>query len=181
MSSSPIPSVAFWFCWLFLSLCRRFYLDEVPIVIFAFVSPAFEETCHIRSYCGHGQRGCCLFSPLGFWWFPVSHLGFSFILNLFLCMCKKVVQFHSSLCFFGSTPLPRFLDFWNFSFPGNNSKVLTLMYRPISFVCNLVRKSGDDSHEWDPNRSVISAWQPKRWKKHVKSRNGWWSEVGLGM
>ena len=31
--------------------------------------------CLGRSCCDRGQRSCCLCSPLGFWWIPVSHSG----------------------------------------------------------------------------------------------------------
>ena len=52
------------------------------------------ETCLARSCCGRGQRGCCLHSPLGFWWIPIFHPFWIY----FYVWCKKVVQFHFSAC-----------------------------------------------------------------------------------
>ena len=50
-----------------------------------------------RSWCSRGWKGCCLCSPLGFWWIPVSHWGLSSIL-IYLCVwCKRMVEFHSSV------------------------------------------------------------------------------------
>ena len=37
--------------------------------------PLPPETCLVRRCCGRGKSGGCRFSPLGFWWFPVLHLG----------------------------------------------------------------------------------------------------------
>ena len=56
-----------------------------PNCSFLLLFPLPSETCRVRSCYNWGQRGCCLFSPLGFWWFLVSHLGLSYVLGLFLC------------------------------------------------------------------------------------------------
>ena len=73
---------------------KLFILMTSQKFIFAFVSLPL-EMWHERSCLGRCRRGYCLCSPLGFWWIPVSRLGLSFILSLFLCM-KEMVQFHSS-------------------------------------------------------------------------------------
>ncbi len=68
----PFHGLPFSFVDSFLCHAEAFYLDEVPL-----------EMCLARSRCGQCRRGYCLCS-LGFWWFPVSHLGLSPILSLSL-------------------------------------------------------------------------------------------------
>ena len=72
---------------------RRFPSLWGPNNSFLLLIPLPLEMCQARNCCGWSQRGCCLFSPVGFWWFLVSHLGLSSILNLFLCMAKKLSSF----------------------------------------------------------------------------------------
>ena len=69
-----------------LCCAEAFYLD-VPIVYFGFYCPCFwrhdkEEVVAVRI-----KEVGFLFSPLGFWWFPVLHLDLSSILRLCVCVC----------------------------------------------------------------------------------------------
>ena len=71
---------------------KLFYLDEVPEFIFAFISLDFGDVSS-KKLLWPSQRGCCLFSPLEFWWFPVSHLGLSSILFIFVFDVRKWSSF----------------------------------------------------------------------------------------
>ena len=66
--SSLILPVAFSLCWLFPSLCRIFLSWWGLNSSFLLLFPLPPDTYQGRSCCGWGQRGCCLFSPVGFWW-----------------------------------------------------------------------------------------------------------------
>ena len=85
----PFHQLPFGFVDCFLCCAIAYYLDEVPTVHFLLLFLLPLEICQVRSFCNPGQRGCCLFSPIGSWWFPVSHLGLSSILNVFLCMVSE--------------------------------------------------------------------------------------------
>ena len=56
------------------------------------------ETCLARRCSGWGQRVSCLCSPLGSWWFPISHLSLLSILNwssfIFLYVTIQFSQHH---------------------------------------------------------------------------------------
>ena len=70
----------------YLCCAEHFLSWWSPNSSFLLLFPLPLETRLVRSYCNWHQRGCCLCSPLGFCWFPVSHLDLSPILNSFLCM-----------------------------------------------------------------------------------------------
>ena len=82
--------VPFSFVDCFLCCAEAFYLDEVPKAHFCFYPPLPLEMCHEKGCCGRCRRGCCLCSPLGFWWIPVSHRGLSSIWSLFVCIVTFV-------------------------------------------------------------------------------------------
>ena len=82
---SPILSVIFWFCRLFPWLSKVFYLDEFPIVNFAFVSLAFGDMFSKKLMWLRSEWLLPVFSSRIL---MVSCLTFrsSSILSLFLCM-----------------------------------------------------------------------------------------------
>ena len=78
-------SIVFWFCWLYPFLCKSFLSWWSSNSSFLLLFPLPVVMWLVRNCYSWGHRGFCLCS-LGFWWFPVSHLGLSPILNLFLCV-----------------------------------------------------------------------------------------------
>ena len=113
--------------------------------IFAFNFLAL-EMCQVRNCCGWGQRGFFLLSPVGFWWFPVSHSGLSSILSLFLCMVYSFILLHVAVQFSQHHLLKRLSFFhWMFfpalskiSWPyfcGSSSRVSILFHWSMCLFC----------------------------------------------
>ena len=81
-----------------VALFYRFYLEEVLIVYFPYISLLFPmpfEKCLDSSHCSWGQKvatkkkkkkSCYLNFPLGVWWISVSDFGNLSILSLCLCL-----------------------------------------------------------------------------------------------
>ena len=71
----------------FVLCCAEAFYLEVPIVHFCFCFPCFwRHNKQVVAVARIKEVGC-LFSLLGFGWFPVLHLDLSSILRLCVCVC----------------------------------------------------------------------------------------------